>query len=45
VKYVFLFKKMILVEIYTINNNVALRQDSGHVTFYFRIPLCPQHIE
>ena len=27
------------------NNNVALRQDSGHVTFSFRIPLFPQNIE
>jgi hypothetical protein len=26
-------------------NNVALRQDSGHVTFSFRIPLFPQNIE
>ena len=25
-----------------VNNNVALRKDSGHVTFYFRIPLFPQ---
>jgi hypothetical protein len=28
-----------------VNNNVTIRQDSGHVTFYFIIPLFPQHIE
>jgi hypothetical protein len=28
-----------------VNNIVTLRQDSGHVTFYFRIPLFHQNIE